>query len=222
MITLHHLPLSAPCRTVRIVLAEKNLEFELRQPDLPEGASGACAPDSGGGLPVLAMDDGTILADAVAIAEYLDEEHPDPALYPGSAAARAEIRRLTGWLGGSFDREVTRCLVGEKVLKRLSGRGSPDSRAIHAGHGNIRRHLEYAASLLDRRKWLAGELFSAADIAAGAHVSCLDYLDDVPWAGYPAVKEWYARMKSRPSFRAILADRLPGEPPPSHYADLDF
>ncbi|MEC9207847.1 MAG: glutathione S-transferase family protein, partial [Pseudomonadota bacterium] len=52
--------------------------------------------------------------------------------------------------------------------------------------------------------------------------SCLDYIDDVPWADHRLAREWYARLKSRPSFRPILADHIPGEPPPRHYADLDF
>jgi glutathione S-transferase len=61
-----------------------------------------------------------------------------------------------------------------------------------------------------------------ADVAAGAHLSCLDYINDVPWADHEPAREWYARLKSRPSFRAILADHIPGEPPPKHYANLDF
>ena len=222
MYTLHHLPLSAPCRKIRIVLEEKALDFELRPQDVSRWDSEGLAGIPASGVPILTDDKGTSLSDAAAIAEYLEEEHPVPALYPGTATARAEIRRLISWLAGSFNEEVTRCLVGEKVLKHQLGQGAPDSRSIHSGHENIHRHLEYATSLLDRRKWLAGEVFSASDIAASAHLSCLDYLDDVPWADHPVVKEWYARIKSRPSFRAILADRLPGKPPPPHYTDLDF
>ena len=50
----------------------------------------------------------------------------------------------------------------------------------------------------------------------------VDYLGDVPWDEHETGKIWYARVKSRPSFRAILADHIPGAPPPKHYADLDF
>ena len=70
--------------------------------------------------------------------------------------------------------------------------------------------------------WLAGDDFSLADIAAAAHISCVDYLGDVPWSDYPGAHDWYARVKSRPSFRPLLADHIPGLPPPKHYADLDF
>ena len=63
---------------------------------------------------------------------------------------------------------------------------------------------------------------SAADITAAAHLSSLDYLGDVPWDAHEPAKEWYARIKSRPSFRQILSDHVPGVAPPKHYPDLDF
>jgi len=55
-----------------------------------------------------------------------------------------------------------------------------------------------------------------------AHLSCVDYLGDVPWNEDEAAKSWYARVKSRPSFRPILADTLPATPPAPSYANLDF
>lgn len=63
---------------------------------------------------------------------------------------------------------------------------------------------------------------SFADIAAAAHISTLDYLDEIPWEGYPAAQQWYVRVKSRVAFRSLLADRIPGIAPPKQYADLDF
>ncbi len=72
------------------------------------------------------------------------------------------------------------------------------------------------------RDWLAGERLSYADLAAAAHLSAVDYLGDVPWNEDEAAKNWYARVKSRPSFRPILAETLAGVPPSKTYADLDF
>jgi glutathione S-transferase len=84
-------------------------------------------------------------------------------------------------------------------------------------------HLDYMTYLLEQHSWLAGKRLSMADLTAASHLSCLDYLGDVPWDDYPAVRDWYAVMKSRPGFRGLLADHLPGFPaPPPHYADLDF
>jgi glutathione S-transferase len=142
---------------------------------------------------------------------------------PAEPAARAEIRRLAAWFGVKFHAEVTANLVGEKVFKRLANpRGEPDSRKIRSGYAHIHEHLDYIGWLSERRAWLGGTLFTLADIVAAAQISAVDYIGDVPWENHPGAKDWYARVKSRPSFRTLLADHLPGLPPPRHYADLDF
>ena len=107
-------------------------------------------------------------------------------------------------------------------MKRFLGLGEPDSRTIRAAQKNIHNHLSYITFLTDRRHWLAGEEMTLADIAAAAHLSSVDYLGDVPWAKYKSAAYWYARIKSRPSLRPILADAIPGLPAPKHYANLDF
>ncbi len=222
MRTLYHLWLSPFCRKVRIALAEKGLDVDLKAENLWERRDEFVAMNPAGEVPVLVEEDGLTLSDSTAICEYLDETFPDPMLYPGDAAARAEIRRLVAWFDGKFNREVTENLVGEKIMKRFLRMGEPNSRAIRAGKANIQVHLQYITWLTERRTWLAGDNFSLADITAAAHFSSVDYLGDVPWEKFEAAKIWYARVKSRPSFRAILADHIPGEPPPRHYADLDF
>jgi glutathione S-transferase len=117
---------------------------------------------------------------------------------------------------------VTVNLVDEKMMKRFLGLGQPNSQAIRAGCQNIKHHLDYIGYLVDRRSYLAGDSFGLADITAAAHLSAVDYLGDVPWEQHDGAKEWYARVKSRPSFRPLLADHIPGAAPPKHYADLDF
>jgi glutathione S-transferase len=135
---------------------------------------------------------------------------------------RAETRRLLAWFDLKFAREVTDNLVGEKLIKRLSGLGQPESAAIRAGLANVHYHMDYIAWLAEQRRWLAGDGFGLADIAAAAHLSAVDYLGNVPWDDHPEAKLWYARMKSRPSFRPLLGDQVTGVTPPPHYADLDF
>ncbi len=222
MRVLHHLWLSPFCRKVRVALAEKGLEFDLKVEELWQRRPEFLAMNPAGDVPVLVEDEGRVLADSTAIAEYLEEAFPLPPLVPGDAIARAEVRRLVAWFDVKFNREVTENLVGEKMMKRFLRTGEPDSRAIRAGRHNIHAHLDYITWLVERRTWLAGDDFSLADVAAASHVSAVDYLGDVPWAEHSGSKDWYARVKSRPSFRAILADHIPGEPPPKHYADLDF
>ncbi len=222
MRVLFYQQLSPFCRTVRLVLAEKKLEFALEIEKVWERRETFLALNPAGEVPVLLQEDGTALADTVAICEYLDECHPEPPLIPGEPTARAEMRRLVGWFNGRFWDEVTRHLVEEKLYRRFVGGGGPDTSAIRAGIANIHHHLDYIAYLTDARKWLAGDQLSLADFSAAAHLSCLDYMDHVPWAEHEGAKDWYARIKSRPSFRPLLTDAVPGIAAPAHYAELDF
>lgn len=223
MRTLYHHPLCPFSRLVRLVLAEKKLEADLQVEKFWERRPDFLALNPAGAVPVLVEEGGTALAESLAIAEYLDEIHREPPLLPAEPLGRAEVRRLMAWFGIKFNQEVTVNLVGEKVYKRLSPQhGEPDSRRIRAGYANIHGHLDYIGWLTERRTWLAGASYSLADIAAAAQVSCVDYVGDVPWDTHPGAKDWYARVKSRPAFRPLLADHLPGLPPPRHYADLDF
>lgn len=222
MRTLYHLLLSPFCRKVRIVLNEKKIDFQLRAEEVWERREAFLALNPAGEVPVLVEPDGTPLADSVAICEFLDEVHPEPPLIGPNPKDRAEARRLVAWFDTKFNAEVTENLVGEKVMKRFLGLGEPDSAAIRAGATNIHYHLDYITFLVERRKWLAGTEMTIADIAAAAHLSAVDYLGDVPWEEHEPAKDWYARIKSRPSFRSLLADRIAGLPPPKHYANLDF
>jgi len=166
--------------------------------------------------------DGQTMAESAAICEYLEEAYPEPALMPQSAQARYEVRRLVAWFDDKFHSEVTSKLLYERVNKKVMKAGFPDSTNVKAGARAIKYHLDYMAWLLDRRRWLAGDVMTLADFAAAAHLSALDYISDVDWNRSEVVKDWYAKIKSRPAFRGILADQVPGFPPPAHYADLDF
>jgi len=220
--TLYHLVLCPFARKVRVALAEKGLEAVLRAEKVWDRRPGFLALNPAGEVPVLVEDDETVVADSTAICEYLDERYEGAKLLPGDAGARAEARRVALWFDLKFYREVTVNLVDEKVTKRMLGLGAPNSTAIRAGQANLATHLAYIAWLFERRRWLAGDDFSLADIAAASQLSCVDYLGDVPWDDCGPARDWYARVKSRPSFRALLADHIPGVPPPRHYADLDF
>jgi glutathione S-transferase len=222
MRVLYHLWLSAGSRLVRLALAEKNLDFDMRVEKTWERRPEFLALNPAGDVPVLIEPGGSAIVGASAIGEYLDEVYTERRLILGNAVGRGEIRRLVAWFEQKFDREVTSNLVEEKMMKRFLGLGEPNSAAIRAGLRNLHTHLEYLAYLAERRTWLAGDHLTLADLAAAAHLSTLDYLGDVPWDDHPEAKEWYARVKSRPSFRPLLADHIPGAPPPKHYADLDF
>ncbi|MGI3164294.1 FtsZ-binding protein FzlA [Pseudooceanicola sp. 200-1SW] len=218
---LYHVPLSPFCRKVRLSLAEKKIAVELIEERYWEKDTDFLRRNPAGKVPVLRLD-GHALAESAAICEYLEELYPDPSLMPADPLARHEVRRLVSWFDDKFHHEVTTKLLYERVNKKLTGQGFPNSTNVMAGLRAIKFHIDYMGWLLDHRRWLAGDRMSLADFAAAAHLSSLDYISDVDWDRNAQVKDWYAKIKSRPAFRAILMDQVPGFPPPAHYADLDF
>ncbi len=221
MFRLYHVPLCPFGRKVRLALAERGFTFEAVEVEPWRGDERLLALNPAGEAPVLEHD-GLVVCDSNAIAEYLEEAFPEVTLYGTTVAERAETRRLVFWFDVKFRREVTDLLWGEKFLKRMRRAGHPVSEHLRAGVRHLREHLAYVSLLYEHRRWLAGERLSMADLAAAAHLSVLDYFGDVPWDDYPAAREWYARIKSRPSFRPLLADRVSSIRPAPHYDDLDF
>ena len=223
---LYHLPISPASRKVRLVLSEKNLAFEMVEERDWERREDFLALNPSGEVPVLIDEDGEVISGASAICEFLEEAHADNPVLPGSVHERAEIRRLIDWFDNKFAAEVSDGLIFEKVTRRFlsatEGGGAPEMGVVRAALHNLRYHLDYISYLMESRSWLAGDELTLADLTAAAHLSCLDYVGDVPWGQYPLAKEWYVRLKSRPSFRPILAEHVPGMPPPKLYANLDF
>ena len=222
MPSLLHLPLDPFSRKIRIVLGEKKITASLAVEPIWERRHEFLSIYPAGTVPVFIEDDGTTISTSQAIAEYLEETSKEPALIFGTALQRAEIRRLCNWFDVKFNTEVTEYLLGEKIMKRFLGLGEPSSETIRAGYANIDTHLGYIEYLAEQRAWLAGENFSLADITAASHISCIDYLGDIAWEDYQQAKQWYARIKSRPSFRPLLQDLIPGTQPPAHYKNMDF
>jgi glutathione S-transferase len=218
---LYHYPLSPFSRKVRLCLAEKKIEVELVEERYWEQSPEFLRRNPAGMIPVLKYGN-LMMSESQAICEYLEETNPTPPLLPRDPEGRYEVRRLVSWFDGKFNEEVTTKLLGERVFRKIKGNGYPDSANVKAGAKAIKFHLDYMAWLLDKRRWLAGNEMTLSDFAAAAHLSCLDYISDVDWNRSEVVKDWYAKIKSRPAFRSILADQIPGFRPPAHYADLDF
>ncbi|MDZ4095806.1 MAG: glutathione S-transferase family protein [Paracoccaceae bacterium] len=218
---LYHAPLSPFCRKVRLTLAEKRIEVELVEERYWEPSIDFLKRNPAGKVPVLRMDN-RVMSESQAICEYIEEAVPQPALMPRDADGRYEVRRICAWFDDKFNAEVTSKLMHERVNKKVMGQGYPDSKNLKAGATRIKYHLDYMAGILDQRRWLAGDVMTLADFTAAAHLSCLDYISDVDWNRHAVVKDWYAKIKSRPSFRTLLADQVPGFLPSAHYADLDF
>ncbi len=230
MATLYHASFCPQSRFVRLILGELGISPNLVEERIWERRRAFLELNPAGTTPVLVENEGIPLPGAGVIAEYLDETRGlgmgDRRLLPDQPADRADVRRLLDWFNGKMFDEVTSYLMTEKINKRFmpleQGGGAPDMAAIRAARTNIRYHLSYSDYLLADRNWLAGERLTYADLAAAAQLSVADYLGDVPWSSHEATKHWYQKIKSRPSFRPLLADRVPGMDPTLHYADLDF
>ncbi|MEN9895539.1 MAG: hypothetical protein RIR97_1391 [Pseudomonadota bacterium] len=230
MPTLYHHPLSTSSRFIRLVLAEYGFQVELVEEQAWEKRRDFLALNPAGTLPVYVDDSMRALCGATIISEYLDETSGvlkrDRRLLAEDPFQRAEIRRLTEWFLQKFEQDVTRALVKERALKLVmspdQGGGAPDSKILRLARANIRQHLKYLAWLAGSRTYLAGDRLSYADLSAAAAMSVLDYLGEIDWSEAPQAKDWYQRIKSRPSFRPLLVERVRGVTPASHYADLDF
>lgn len=222
--------MSTPSRFVRLSLAEYGVEFELVEEKPWEKRREFLALNPAGSIPVLVAERNQTIPGAMVVAEYLDETRGalkrERRLLAEDPFERVEARRLCDWFLVKMENEVTRHLVRERIFKLLmsaeEGGGAPDSGAIRAARANIKQHLKYVNWLAGTRDWLAGARFSYADLAAAATLSILDYIGEVQWSEADAAKDWYTRVKSRPSFRALLGDRVRGIAPSSHYSDLDF
>ncbi|MFN3520839.1 MAG: glutathione S-transferase family protein [Phenylobacterium sp.] len=223
--TLIHFPLDPASRQVRLALGEKRLPFAELSIRYWERPKDFVALNPSGLTPVLVEEeDGRrlIVCESRAVLDHLEEAHPEPALLGREPQERAEARRLLQWFDRKFDYEVGGYLLHEKMEKRLLGLGAPDLANLRAGREALRAHMVYMEGLLAEREWLAGRRLSLADFAGAAHLSVIDYFGDVPWRDFPGVKTWYVKLKSRPCFRPLLADRWPGLAPAAHYDDLDF
>lgn len=230
MAILYHYPLCPHSRFIRLVLGELGIAPELVEERASDRRRDFLILNPAGHTPVLVEDPIGSVPGADVIAEYLDETRGlalgARRLLPEELAARVEVRRLTAWFNSKFFVEVSGYLVAEKIYKRFmqpnQGGGAPNMDLVRAGRNNIRYHLRYIGHLIGTRNWLAGDRLTYADLAAAAHLSSVDFLGDVPWTEDETAKNWYARVKSRPSFRPLLADRLAGLTPSPAYADLDF
>lgn len=230
MLTLFHQPLCPHSRFVRLALGEYGLSPRLVDERPWERRHDFLAINPAGTTPVLVEEGRPPIPHPAIIGEYLDETRGgdlgDHRLLPADMNQRIEVRRLTIWFNDKFFTEVSGPLMSERVFKRhmtvSQGGGPPDIEAIRAALANIRYHLAYIGWLVRTRDWLAGARLSYADLAAAAHLSCVDYLGDVPWSEDDSAKTWYARVKSRPSFRPLLTELHAGIAPSKTYADLDF
>jgi glutathione S-transferase len=228
MVRLLHFPLDPFSRRIRMTLSEMGIDTELLEERPWEARADFIELNPAATLPVMIDDDGTVCAGVEAAGAHLDETRAGEgaSLWGASAEQRAEVRRLVAWFDGKFHHEVTSPLLMEKIVKRFvpaaQGGGSPNMNRVRAATAALKLHLGYIDSLTGVHNLLAGNSLTVADLAAACHLSVADYTGDIVWDDVPDAKAWYQRIKSRPSFRPLLADHVRGLTPSANYAELDF
>jgi glutathione S-transferase len=208
------------------LLFESGIEFELIEEKIWERREEFLLLNPAGTTPVLITDKSLAVPGASVIAEFVDDvagaSMGQRRLLFSDIRARIEIRRLAEWFNEKFYSEVSAPFVTERIFKRLippaQGGGTPDGSALRAAGVNIAYHLDYIQWLLSKEDWLAGAQISLADLAAAAHLSIVDYLGQLSWNGRDRSRQWYQRVKTRPSFRPTLEHMVPGLLPPATYA----
>lgn len=222
MLEVYHYPLCPFSRKLRIVLKEKFIGFELFYEPFWQRRKEFLRMNPSGSTPVIIKDSKLIIAGNQALFEYIEEVYGDNNLLGNTPEERLVIRRIVEWFDVKFYNEVTNYILNEKIIKTVSKTGAPNSQAIQAAKKNILYHLDYIDYLRGDNRYIAGDKPTLADFTAAAQLSVLDFVGDVPWQHNQNTKDWYALVKSRPSFKPLLLDKISNFHPPANYANPDF
>jgi len=183
-------------RKVRIVMAEKKIDFQhvLENP----WAADTKVPESNplGKIPCLVMEDGGAVFDSRVIVEYLDTINPVNKLIPASGRARVEVRCWEALGDGICDAAILARLESQ----RPKGQQSPDW--IKRQMGKVEQGLAAAARGLGDKPWCAGNTYTLADIATGVALGYLDFrYPQIEWRKtYPNLGKLADKLAARPSF----------------------
>ena len=222
MYKIFYLPLDTLSRAAKLVLREKKIQFETINEPIWKRRLEFLKINPEGSLPVTIDNENIVIIGVLNLIEYLEEKKVGDNLLGNGVLDRLEVRRIFRWIEIKMHKEVIDNIIDERVFKNIMGRGRPSAEALKAGRANLENHLKYFEWLLSKRTYLAGEFFSAADVLYSATLSSLDYLGEIPWEKFEFSKRWYALIKSRPTFRELLNEKIYDIAPSKHYSNLDF
>ena len=222
MVIIYSASWCAPCRFAKQLLNEKGIKFHSVNEPVWQRRIEFLKINPEGGLPVIIDNQNNKIIGYFSLAYFLEDNEGQKSLVGKCPLSRLEVRRICKWFDDKFNKEVYENIVEERVFKSLKGHGNPSSEALKAGRVNLKNHENYLEWLLKNRTFIAGEFFSIADIICSAYLSTLDYLGEVEWERINLTKKWYAQIKSRPSFRDILEEKLFTIPASKQYKNLDF
>ncbi|MDQ5947256.1 MAG: glutathione S-transferase [Pseudomonadota bacterium] len=188
-------------RKARVVLAEKKIEYDFELDSPWNADSGVPNINPLGKIPVLVLDDDTVLFDSRVIVEYLDNETPNNNLMPAPNRERILVKRWEALADGVCDAAATAFLEGKRPAKLR------DKDWIERQRGKIAQALEFMSEELGENAHCMGTHFSLADAAVGSALGYLVFrFEDINWQEtHPNLAKLYDKLMQRPSF----ADTVP-------------
>jgi glutathione S-transferase len=214
-------------RKIRFFLDENCIEYENKEVRFWERDKDFLKLNPACETPVLKnIETNEVICDSFLICQYISELEGSDNYFDIMAANttnKYEIQRLHLWFDKKFFNEVTKYIVDEMFLGTLKKSGkTTNTDKIMIALENFEKHINYIEFLVNKRKYLGGENFSIADIAAITQISILDYLGLVDWDKHEKFKNWYILIKQKIGFRRILEDKILGFEPSITYNKLDF
>jgi glutathione S-transferase len=200
MLKLYDFPMSPRARKVRIVLAEKGLQYEKITIDITKGEQKKpeyLAINPYGKVPAL-QDDGTTVYESTIIMEYLNDKYPNPPLLPADPGQRARARVLMHLGDNAYDGALA-AIVGQVFFKP---KGEADQSVIEKAKQDLQTCFERLERELGNSDYLLGSTFTLADICFVTWAPLFGPLQvEVP-AQCSRVKAWLTRAQDRPSVKA--------------------
>jgi len=200
MLKLYDYPDCPFCQKVRVVLAEKDLEYEKIFVDLRKQEQKL--PDflrlnPYGKVPVL-LDEDEVVYDSTIINEYLEDEYPLPSLMPDDSSGKARVRMLEDYCDNSFIPPTTMLLA--QLRKPEAER---DQQRVEQARDELRRALYFLRDRLAGHEFLAGKEFTIADAAFAPRIMVLGRLGIELEPALAPVQSWIDRIRARPSVRGL-------------------
>ena len=200
MIKLYDFKSSPNCQRVKVVLAEKNLPYEIVPIDLTkkeQKTSDYLKMNPYGKVPVL-TDDNTVLYESLIINEYLDEKYPNPPLMPKDPAKKAKGRILVDYGMAHFDSAYQKLRM--ELMKEVKEQSQP---IIESAKSDLKKLLQRFEEELGDQEYLLGE-FSLVDADLLPRFTRLEGFGVLPDTALPRLGKYLPRVKARPSVKAIL------------------
>ena len=222
MITLYHYYLCSSSRYIRLILEEHKISYQTQLENYWKPQKDFLELNPAGHLPVLVNEENFPVIGANACVEYIKDLELRSNFFVENYKEKAEINRLVHWFEVIFKKEVFDPIIYEKVYSRIVENITPNSENIRAALQNLDFHIQYFNYLLNNKNYFIKDELTYLDFLAAANFSVLDYLGLLNLKNHDNIREWYLKLKSRPSFRTLLKDQIVGLNPHENYKNIDI